>query len=216
MHENWRTDGDDMAPDPGPRYYISELFDIEAFYMDFDWANNQVVYSVVTSMPPSGYNQVPWYPGYLFKAGDLRFQVGSSNYVVGTHNGFLGRLYQNPEMIYTDGRRGFEERGNPILANSNLVHELLTFDGFQFNYTEYRDGNNNRLYENGYRTYVMEGRIPFSNLGGNPGATGVTMTLGMSCNNDVGTLTAVPEPTTIALMGVGLVGLFAGRRRFLS
>lgn len=216
MHENWRTDGDEHAPDPGPRYYISEVFDIEAMYLDFDITNDQLVYSIVTSMPNTGFDQVPWYPGYLFRAGDIRFQVGTEQYVMGTHGGFLGNLYHNPVMTYRDGHRGFGERGNPLLADSNLGHEMLNVDGLEFNYDEYLDENGQSLMENGYRTYVMEGSIPLSIIGADPTGNPITMTLGMSCNNDVGSLTSVPEPSTIALMGIGLLGLYGGRRRFLK
>jgi hypothetical protein len=215
MHENWRTDGDEHAPDPGPRYYVSEAFDIEAMYMDFDWGNGELVYSIVTSMPNTGFNQVPWYPGYLFRAGDIRFQVGASNYVVGTHEGFFGNLYLNPTMTYRDAHRGFGERGNPTLAYSNLGNELST-SGMQFSYSQYLNDDNSPLIENGYATYLMEGRISFADLGGLPPGNSVSMTLGMSCNNDIATLTYVPEPTTIALMGFGLLGLYAGRRRFIK
>jgi len=216
MHENWRTDGDEHAPDPGPRYYISEAFDLEAMYLDFDWANDQIVYSIVTSMPTTGFDQVPWYPGYFFRAGDIRFRIGSNTYVMGTHEGFSGNLYLNPVMTYRDGHRGFGERGNPTLANSNLGNQINS-SALNFSYTEYLDANGNSLIENGYSTYLIEGSLAFDDLGGPPPNGGpIDMTLGMSCNNDIGTLSSVPEPSTIALMSLGLLGLYGGRRRFLK
>ena len=220
MHENWRTDGDENAPDPGPLYGISEAFDIEAMYMDFDYANNQLVYSIVTSMPNTGYDQVGWYPGYVFRAGDIKFIVGSNRYVVstfgGTYAGYgysAGDLYLNPNMGYYDGYRGFGYRGNPVLANySQNSHRLSTTSGFYFNYVNYG------LVENGFDTYLMEGRIDFADLGGlSMLSNGVTMKLAMSCNNDIaildGAATVVPEPSTMILMGLGLAGLY-GKRRF--
>jgi hypothetical protein len=119
-------------------------------------------------------------------------------------------------MTYRDGHRGFGERGNPTLANSNLGHEMMNIDGFEFNYSEYLDENGQSLIENGYRTYVMEGRLSFGSIGGPPTGSPVTMTLGMSCNNDVASLPSVPEPSTIALLGIGLLSLYGGRRRFLK
>jgi hypothetical protein len=215
MHADWGSDGDAYAPDPGQNYYVSEVFDIEAMYMDYDWNNNQLVYSIVTSMPNTGFDQVSWYPGYLFRAGDIRFNVGNGLYVVGTHDGFYGNLYHNPTMTYRDGSRGFAERGNPLLANSNLGQELVT-NNMQFSYSEYLDANNQPLIEGNYHTYVMEGAISFADLGGNPTNGPVTMTLGMSCNNDVASLTSVPEPGTLTLMGLGLFGLISGRKRFFK
>jgi len=216
MVEDWGTGGD--APDPGPFWPISEVFDIEAMYLDIDLDQEQVYFSIVTSMPNTGFDQVGWYPGYLFRAGDIRFGVGNDTYVLGTFGGFNGNLYLNPEMTYTDGYRGFADRGNPVLHQNNIGEELAT-SGTNFSYQQYLYEDGSSLMEKGYATYLMEGSISFADLGGNNFAnTGLTMTLGMSCNNDIGTLeiAPVPEPTTIALLGLGLIGLYSGRRRFLK
>lgn len=213
IHADWGSDGDNFAPDPGPRYYLSEVFDIEAMYVDYDITQNQLVYSIVTSMPNTGYSDVPWYPGYLFRAGDIRFQVGNELYVMGTHDGFYGNLYHNPAMTYRDGHRGFAERGNPLLSDINIGHEMTQSGAFDFNYSEYLASNGGSLIEHGYRTYLMEGRISLSDIGAEIG-TPIQMSLAMSCNNDMSGVSSVPEPATLTLMGLGLLGLYGGRKKF--
>lgn len=214
--EDWGSGAD--APDPGPTWPISEVFDIEALYLDVDYAQEQVYFSIVTSMPNTGFDQVGWYPGYLFRAGDIRFGVGDDTYVLGTFGGFYGNLYLNPDMTYTDGYRGFADRGDPVLDQSNMGDELAT-SGTSFSYQEYLYADGSSLMEQGYATYLMEGSISFADFGNADfQTTGLSMTLGMSCNNDIASLdiSPVPEPTTIALLGLGLIGLYSGRRRFLK
>lgn len=219
---DWPTNAG--APDPGPRYFISEAFDIEAMFVDVNRAEEMVYFSIVTSMPRTGFTHTPWYGSYVFKAGDIRFNIGDDMYVLGTYNhsyagkNYYGNLYYNPEMTYYDGYRGFGYRGDPMLDTMITVGSgLATSSAFNFNYREYLDRNGNSVYENGYATYIMEGCIAFSDFGGmDIGRTGLSMDLAMSCNNDMMSLSVgpVPEPGTIALLGLGLIGLYAGRRRF--
>jgi len=225
--QDWGTNA--SAPDPGPRYFISEAFDIEAMYMNIDPVDEMVYFSIVTSMPNTGFTHTPWYGSYLFRAGDIRFGIGGDTYVLGTMdrnyrgNNYYGNLYYNPDMAYYDGFRGFGYRGNPLLDTMTTTGTgLAKSSDFDFSYTQYLDSNNNPVLESGYgdnwyATYLMEGAISFDDFGGgNLMHTGLSMDLAMSCNNDELSLgiAPVPEPTTIALLGLGLIGLYAGRRRF--
>lgn len=218
--QDWPTNAD--APDPGPRYFISEAFDLEAMYLDINRDQEMVYFSVVTSMPNTGFSHTPWYGSYVFRTGDIKFNAGGDQYVLGTFNqdygtGYYGNLYHNPDMAYYDGFRGFSDRGNPIIDyNTDASGYLASNSDLSFSYREYLDENGNSVYENGYATYIMEGAISFDDFGFDVASTGMTMDLAMSCNNDMMSvgMEPVPEPGTIALMGLGLLGLYAGRRRF--
>jgi hypothetical protein len=227
--DDWPTDGFYNAPSPGPRFAISEAFDIEAMYVDVDNNSQMVYFSIVTSMPDDGYiiTENNWYPGYVFRAGDLRFDIGDETYVLGTfgHDTYHGYnlggnlYYQGPGeniMNYYDGYRGHPDRGNPVLdMNAAPGHQVATTSAFQFDYHEYLD-NGSPLIENGYATYVMEGCLSFAYFGGlDIGQTGLTMSLAMSCNNDQVSMSVdpVPEPATIALFSMGILGLAAARRK---
>ena len=222
--EDWPTNAD--APDPGPRYFISEAFDIEAMYLDINTSDEMVYFSIVTSMPSTGFTHTPWYGDYLFRAGDIRFDIGDDLFVLGTMNqtysngNYYGNLYHNPDMAYYDGYRGFAERGNPVLDRTTTIGSgMATSSAFNFSYRQYLDAYNQPIVENGYATYLMEGRISFADFAGtNVASEGISMNLAMSCNNDQLGLSVnpVPEPGTIAMLGLGLIGIYAGRRRFLK
>jgi len=191
MTDDWPSTGN--APDPGPRYYVSEAFDIEGMYIDIDLENELLVYSIITSMPNSGFDLVTWYPGYLFRSGDVQIDIGDDLYVVSVFNGIYagfnyaaGNLYLNPDMGYYDGYRGFGYRGNPVIANYDQSSTIAPTAGdFYFHYVEYLDSASSPVIENGYATYVIEGFIALSDIG-NPDSA--TIKLAMSTNNDIALL----------------------------
>jgi hypothetical protein len=200
VHDNWMPDG--QAPDPGPQYVASELFDIEAMYTDVNLVDQKLYYSILTSMPNTG-TTVSWWGSYVFRPGDVIFDFGSTQYAVETaFGGTPGDLYANPEMGYFDAGRGFGTRGNPEIDYANLSSPAVA--STPFSYTSLG------IMENGYDTYLIEGNIDLVNFSG---VYYGTMTFAMSCNNDILNCSVVPEPTTVVLMGIGLIGLYARSRR---
>ena len=200
VHDNWLPDGN--APDPGPQYVVSELFDIEAIYADI--SGGMYKYSIVTSMPDFG-NTVSWWGSYIFHSADIQFNVNGQNYVVdvGGYTGVgAGGLWLNPTMGYFDAHRGFGSRGQNEIDHLNNTGTLLGSTTFSYFSTG--------IMENGFDTYLIEGEIDLNYFGGFQ--YGGDMLFSMSCNNDL-LDGGVPEPTTIILMGMGLVGIYAGARR---
>jgi hypothetical protein len=183
-----------------------EQFDVEAFY--FDDTQDALKFALVTSFPQGGVTE----DGIDFRTGDIAIGLnGSSVYTLGvkTTGADFGKLYLNPTWSLPNGNVGFPENGfseftgGTYLGNTSLVYTNLGID------------------DNGYPNYVVEGSISKSLLPFLAAGDQVELKYAMSCGNDDITINGtvdnpVPEPASLALFGLGTLGLGFFKRKFIA
>ncbi|MCX7926567.1 MAG: PEP-CTERM sorting domain-containing protein [Candidatus Omnitrophica bacterium] len=189
---------------PGWSYY--NVFDAEAIYFDNDEYN--IYLAIITGLPFSGY-QAPGNPHFV--PGDIAFDIdlNKSGYEyaldVSTFKGTQALLYQAIawEGVYYDGSPAPDyTAANPFRLLYGLNPRAVPF--------VYSGNQNNH--------YVLEAAIPLSYFGID---ASIQRTIGvhwtMECGNDVlnlkATVNPVPEPGTITLLGLGILGVMGFRKR---
>lgn len=192
----------------GPGYGFQQ-FDVEAMYLTYDTSN--LYYAIVTGFPSGGAG------GYV--AGDIGFDIGAEgeyDYGVSTltRNGLTaGTLYKT--QSWANGSWGWKDPlSNPTYITD--IDDSFTPVTGELAYLQYKTGG--VPYYSGNH-YVIEGYFPYDST-----ETGdfdiLRMHWTMSCGNDYlnldaipGPPSAVPEPATLSLLGIGLLGILTARAK---
>ncbi|MBI2425867.1 MAG: PEP-CTERM sorting domain-containing protein [Candidatus Hydrogenedentes bacterium] len=233
---NWNGNGPDLFA-PGVVYQPvadgtfpgsgGQDYDIEAVMLFFDDNTNRLHFGMVTGFNPAGSfgGGGPHYAGDVFFGlgggvpSDLAVTVGTENTVANDNGARFAQLFGNTGWTTTDPNVAANVPfATPYRVNEDAggVLDLTAARGLQVNWgTNVNGSTEHNFLEISFLLDALEVEAVTGDQGG------VSLHWTMLCGNDVvdfateEPLAPLPEPATIALFGMGLVGVVL-RKRFVA
>jgi len=181
--------------DPGTG---GQTFDAEAMYIDYD--NDNLYYAIVTGLPATGSDDI--------RPGDVAFDFGIDGiyeYGIKTIDywGDAGSLY-----AVTKWEPGTDWPGKgTVAAPTEMIDYVELFNPAVSAFAYNKD------FYGAFDHWVIEGFIPHAYFGadwGKPFRAHWTQTCG---NDAIDVNVPIPEPATVSLLGIGILGLLKLRKR---